>query len=333
MDDPRGARPPADIFSAGCVAYFLLTGVDPYQRATPQATIRAVLAGEHRPIRELRPDLQPALAKTIEIAIRPEANARYRSAAEFSAAIRAAIRSGRASSRHYAPPPRPHQVLLRPVAPREVLPKPRTRAPKSSRSTWATKYMVWGFVGAMVMSIMAYIAARRTQSLAPDPIVQVANTPTHLPDPSDEHIRKLEARRTATLAAGPPLMAMCLIGSPRAELRLARDFGNGWSHLCSLLHGADVSGPSFGCSNGRKVVERTICSDAELREVDALLGIAYSARRAGDVEQTRQAQRQWLSRRDKTCGLPDTVGGPQTDAVPCLIRETQDRVLALLRNQ
>ncbi|MEU5363893.1 serine/threonine-protein kinase [Streptomyces sp. NPDC005925] len=58
----RPARPPADVYSLGCVLYQLLTGRAPFQGATSLAVVRQHVDAVPIPPARLRPDIPPALS-------------------------------------------------------------------------------------------------------------------------------------------------------------------------------------------------------------------------------------------------------------------------------
>ncbi|MFN7751040.1 MAG: protein kinase domain-containing protein [Pseudomonadota bacterium] len=81
-----------DIYSAGVIAYELLTGVRPYTGGTPQI-MRQVLDPEIVPIRpsRLNANVAPALDDAVMSALAKPREDRYSSAAEFSAAFAAGV--------------------------------------------------------------------------------------------------------------------------------------------------------------------------------------------------------------------------------------------------
>ena len=88
--DGAPATPRADLWAVGVVLYEALSGARAYSGETPLATARAVAAGAHRPLDEVRPGLDPALGATVERAMDPDPARRFGSAAEMAAAVRAA---------------------------------------------------------------------------------------------------------------------------------------------------------------------------------------------------------------------------------------------------
>src|SRR5262249_12833135 len=55
----------SDLYSLGCTFYFLLTGQAPFEGRLPIETVRAHAQEPPRPLRELRPDVPPAVAMVV----------------------------------------------------------------------------------------------------------------------------------------------------------------------------------------------------------------------------------------------------------------------------
>jgi eukaryotic-like serine/threonine-protein kinase len=72
-----------DIFSMGVMMYELLTGRRPFDGATPNDVMDAILTKEPPPIKVLRPVLAPVLERMVRRMLEKERDARYGSAAEL----------------------------------------------------------------------------------------------------------------------------------------------------------------------------------------------------------------------------------------------------------
>lgn len=108
--------------------------------------------------------------------------------------------------------------------------------------------------------------------------------------------------------------------------------------LSALLSDAASAAPSFDCSKARSHVERLICGDEDLAELDSWLGTVLRTRPVYDAlanvdsaEALLRDQREWLRERDARCG-PGGDGAPNVRwrrAEECLREMYTQRVQAL----
>ena len=91
---------------------------------------------------------------------------------------------------------------------------------------------------------------------------------------------------------------------------------------------------SFDCAAAKTPVEKLICSDPELSDLDGRLGQAFQAARGPLDPKAREwlqkAQRGWLNARLGWCGIPGAGGeGKSSDAAKaCLTQLYRDRLAA-----
>jgi Protein kinase domain len=74
----------ADVYSLGCLAYFVLAGHPPFPREGQAATLYAHLAGDYQPLSEVRDDLPPELDAAVRAAMARDPDERPPTAAAFA---------------------------------------------------------------------------------------------------------------------------------------------------------------------------------------------------------------------------------------------------------
>ncbi|MDQ6798356.1 MAG: serine/threonine protein kinase [Actinomycetota bacterium] len=85
--DGSAAGPRSDLWALGVVLYEALAGFKPFSGPTALATARAVMSGTHKPLSEVRPDLEPGLVATVETAMAHDPAKRFASAEDMAAAL------------------------------------------------------------------------------------------------------------------------------------------------------------------------------------------------------------------------------------------------------
>ena len=74
----------SDVFSLGVSLYEALTNTRPFARDTDLAVLNAVLKGDYKPVKMLRPDLQPEMEHIVQKAMALKVENRYQSAEELA---------------------------------------------------------------------------------------------------------------------------------------------------------------------------------------------------------------------------------------------------------
>jgi serine/threonine-protein kinase len=80
--DERG-----DIYAVGCVIYEALAGREPFMADNYNALLYEIQEGTPEPLRELRPDLSPALVELVEKAMAKDPAARFQTAGQMARAL------------------------------------------------------------------------------------------------------------------------------------------------------------------------------------------------------------------------------------------------------
>jgi serine/threonine-protein kinase len=87
-----------DLYALGCVMYEALTQRQPFVAANYNALLFALQAQEPTPVRELRPDVSPALTAVIARAMSKDRDERFQTAKEMRAALEPWVTSARNDS-------------------------------------------------------------------------------------------------------------------------------------------------------------------------------------------------------------------------------------------
>lgn len=77
----------ADVYALAVVGYEMIAGLPPYSGPSAQAVMAAHLTSQPRALRELRPDVPPQIAQTLERGMAKLPDARFQTAAEFRDAL------------------------------------------------------------------------------------------------------------------------------------------------------------------------------------------------------------------------------------------------------
>lgn len=83
----------SDLFSLGCVIYFMLTGRPPFRAATAMGVLNRICHEMHRPVRNVNPSVPVPMAKVIDRLLAKSAAQRYSSAEELEIALSDIVRA------------------------------------------------------------------------------------------------------------------------------------------------------------------------------------------------------------------------------------------------
>uniref|UniRef100_A0A5Q5BL39 non-specific serine/threonine protein kinase n=2 Tax=unclassified Mycobacterium TaxID=2642494 RepID=A0A5Q5BL39_MYCSS len=172
-----------DLYAVGVVGYEAIVGHRAFPQDTPVAVARAIMDDPPPPLREVRPDLDPVLAGTIDRAMTRDPAHRFGDAAQMRAAVngdRQALLAGAAPAT--ATPPRPAtKVLDQPLPPSAhyVLPPPppsrwRQLPGRTRKAIFAAAILV-------CLTVSALALAAEPFSTAPSPQPSSTSTPAPAP--------------------------------------------------------------------------------------------------------------------------------------------------------
>src|SRR5437868_3880818 len=91
-----------------------------------------------------------------------------------------------------------------------------------------------------------------------------------------------------------------------------------------------VEAASFDCSKAETIIEKAICANSTLGQLDQQLASVYmdAKNKKGDTSLT-DTQRKWLAKRSKECAVP-TSDAKDANLVRCVGEQYQARLFELL---
>jgi TolB-like protein/tetratricopeptide (TPR) repeat protein len=101
----QAASVSSDLYSLGVLLFYLTTGEFPVPAASMEQLARAHSDRQHRPLRDLRPDIPDAFVRVVQRALDSDPSRRYRSAGAMELALRESIDT--APRRAVVAPPKP----------------------------------------------------------------------------------------------------------------------------------------------------------------------------------------------------------------------------------
>ncbi|MHC9293696.1 serine/threonine-protein kinase [Mycobacterium sp. LTG2003] len=185
MSPERIAGAPAsvsdDLYAVGVMGYEALVGFRAFPQDTPGAVVRAIMDDPPPPLSVVRPDIDPALAATIDRAMARDPRDRFGSAEDMRSAL-----LGNPVAAFTAPavaggPPRPAtkvftQAPMAPAATYVVPAVPRRKMSARMRKILAAA----AIIAAFTVSVLAVTMGSSSTTQAPEPV----STSTSVPTPS-----------------------------------------------------------------------------------------------------------------------------------------------------
>ena len=159
----------ADVYALGAVTYEMLTGEPPFTGPTMQAIVAKVISATPAPISAIRATVPPTVDAAVMRSLAKLPADRFRSAAEFAAALQGAMASSVAAA--------PAVVASQSVTATDVVPRPRDTWRVARVAPWLT-----ASAAVILAVVFAMRAPRRAQERVTAAVIPLElRTPTDLP--------------------------------------------------------------------------------------------------------------------------------------------------------
>lgn len=99
----RRTESPTDLFSLGCLLYFLATGRPPFRAETSMGVMNRICHDTHRSVREIKPSISKPLSQAIDRLLEKNPNDRFRSASETARILKQVLAHIQQPAEHAAP--------------------------------------------------------------------------------------------------------------------------------------------------------------------------------------------------------------------------------------
>lgn len=219
-----------DLYAVGVVGYEALTGRKPFSQEDIMPLALAIIEGRPPPVKELRPDIDPALADVIERAMSPDPLRRFGSADAMRRALigeKIALASPAPAIAHRRSP-----RVLRISRHRSSPAVPAVSAASVKRSPRLTLNVAGSaaLLGAMALAVLAFTSNTSSTTAATAP----GNFSVSTPAPSPIGVTEVPQAPAATVPPSPvPVVVLAEVERPsptrtieKATPREIRDIGN-----------------------------------------------------------------------------------------------------------